>query len=40
MHWKVVINLLESENNEVKNFQDSIDPLLDLAINVFELNLC
>jgi hypothetical protein len=39
MHWKVVINLLESENNEVKNFQGSIDPLSKLAIDVFELNL-
>ncbi len=39
MHWKVVVNLLESENNEVKNFQNSIDPLLELAIDDFELKL-
>jgi len=39
MHQKVVINLLESENNEVKNIQDYLDPLLKLTIDVFEFNL-
>jgi hypothetical protein len=39
MHQKVVINLLESENNEVKNIQDCLDPLLKLTIDVFEFNL-
>lgn len=39
MHQKVVLNLLESEKNEVKNIQDCLDPLLELAIEVFELNI-
>jgi hypothetical protein len=39
MHQKVVVNLLKNENDEVKNIQDYLDPVLELAIDVFEFNL-